>query len=173
MSEDDWEGFAKEILGELAWIPVDGQSIAPGTNQHQSWDDLVIKPHLLIVGGTREICARLYTAIVERRPDWHSPEIDKGRIKVVYSGDAGDKGLIAEHVREGLRNAPVPGARCVVNAQASLPPCLTRPFLLITTSRPVHPPERGPRATRSTSWRTKSPSWSNAVVCRTPTSTDQ
>ena len=38
----------------------------------------------MIVGGTREICANLYTAIVELRPEWHSDELDKGVIKVVY-----------------------------------------------------------------------------------------
>ena len=44
----------------------------------------------MIVGGTREICAKLYTAIVTLRPDWHSDELDKGVIKVVYSGSASD-----------------------------------------------------------------------------------
>ncbi|MFP3670401.1 hypothetical protein SB717_35530, partial [Priestia sp. SIMBA_032] len=36
----------------------------------------------MIVGGTREICAKLYSAIVELRPDWHSDDLDKGKIKV-------------------------------------------------------------------------------------------
>ena len=40
----------------------------------------------LIVCGTREISANLYSAIITLRPDWHSPDLDKGRIKVVYSG---------------------------------------------------------------------------------------
>ncbi len=42
----------------------------------------------IIVGGTREICAKLYAAIVALRPDWHSDDLDKGKIKVVYSGTA-------------------------------------------------------------------------------------
>src|SRR5699024_11420503 len=42
----------------------------------------------MIVGATREICANLYTAITTLRPDWHSDELDKGKIKVVYSGNA-------------------------------------------------------------------------------------
>ncbi len=46
-SEDDWEQFAKEILGELSWRPVDGQEIAPGSGERQGWDDLVLKPRLL------------------------------------------------------------------------------------------------------------------------------
>jgi type I restriction enzyme R subunit len=40
----------------------------------------------MIVGGTREICAKLYTAIVKLRPEWHSDDLSKGKIKVVYSG---------------------------------------------------------------------------------------
>ncbi|MBA3906069.1 MAG: type I restriction endonuclease subunit R, partial [Pseudonocardiales bacterium] len=61
----------------------------------------------MIVGGTREICARIYQAIVELRPDWHSPELDKGRIKVVYSGDATDVDPIARHVRRDPENAVI------------------------------------------------------------------
>ena len=61
----------------------------------------------LLVGGTRQICADLYDAIVARRPDWHSDEVDRGRVKVVYSGDASDKGNIARHVRRESQNAAV------------------------------------------------------------------
>ena len=58
----------------------------------------------MIVGGTREICANLYTAIVALRPDWHSTELAKGRIKVVYSGDATDAPPISDHVRRPSQN---------------------------------------------------------------------
>jgi type I restriction enzyme, R subunit len=61
----------------------------------------------LLVGGTREICARLYEAIVARRPGWHSDELDHGRIKVVYSGDATDTGIVARHVRRESENAVI------------------------------------------------------------------
>lgn len=52
-----------------------------------------------IVGATREICAKLYEEIVKLRPDWHDQAVDKGAIKVVYSGSPQDKGLVARHVR--------------------------------------------------------------------------
>jgi type I restriction enzyme, R subunit len=58
----------------------------------------------LIVGGTREICANLYTEIVKLRPDWHSDALDRGRIKVVYSGTAADQPPIADHVRRDSEN---------------------------------------------------------------------
>ena len=58
----------------------------------------------LIVGATREICANLYTAITDLRPDWHSEEIDKGKIKVVYSGSASDTPPVSDHVRRPSAN---------------------------------------------------------------------
>lgn len=61
----------------------------------------------LIVGGTREICARLYDAIVALRPDWHSDALDGGRIKVVYSGTAADQPPVSDHVRRDSENAVI------------------------------------------------------------------
>lgn len=58
----------------------------------------------MIVGATREICANLYTAITALRPDWHADEIDKGKIKVVYSGDATDAPPVSDHVRKNSAN---------------------------------------------------------------------
>lgn len=61
----------------------------------------------LIVCATREICARLYDAIVERRPDWHSDAIDSGVIKVVYSGSATDQPPVSKHVRTEGQNTAI------------------------------------------------------------------
>ncbi|MEE6283308.1 type I restriction endonuclease subunit R [Georgenia sp. MJ170] len=61
----------------------------------------------MIVGATREICARLYEEIVALRPDWHADEIDRGTIKVVYSGTASDGPPISDHVRRDSANAVV------------------------------------------------------------------
>ncbi|MEZ0491766.1 type I restriction endonuclease subunit R [Kineococcus sp. TBRC 1896] len=61
----------------------------------------------MIVCATREICARLYTAIVELRPDWHTDALESGRIKVVYSGDATDKPPVSDHVRRDSANEVV------------------------------------------------------------------
>ena len=61
----------------------------------------------LIVGGTREICARLYSAIVALRPDWHSDALDAGRIKVVYSGSASDQPPVSDHVRRDSGNKAI------------------------------------------------------------------
>ncbi|MCD2168289.1 type I restriction endonuclease subunit R [Microbacterium sp. JC 701] len=61
----------------------------------------------MIVGGTREICARLYSAIVALRPDWHSSALDSGRIKVVYSGSATDQPPVSDHVRRESENKAI------------------------------------------------------------------
>ena len=61
----------------------------------------------LIVGGTREICANLYAAIVALRPEWHSDELDEGVIKVVYSGSASDVPPVSDHVRRDSQNAVI------------------------------------------------------------------
>jgi len=60
-----------------------------------------------IVGATREICARLYDEIVKLRPDWHNEAIDKGVIKVVYSGSAQDKEPVSKHVRRDGQNKTI------------------------------------------------------------------
>jgi type I restriction enzyme R subunit len=57
-----------------------------------------------IVGATREICAHLYEEIVKLRPDWHHEAVDKGVIKVVYSGSAQDVMPVAKHVRRDGQN---------------------------------------------------------------------
>ncbi|GGD28831.1 DEAD/DEAH box helicase [Microbacterium faecale] len=62
----------------------------------------------LIVGGTRKICADLYAAIVERRPDWHDDALDAGRIKVVYSaGKASDDAAVRAHARRESENKAI------------------------------------------------------------------
>ncbi|MQA77060.1 MAG: HsdR family type I site-specific deoxyribonuclease [Streptosporangiales bacterium] len=61
----------------------------------------------LIVGATRKICADLYAAIVALRPQWHADQLDKGLIKVVYSGSASDQPPISDHVRRESANATI------------------------------------------------------------------
>ncbi|ATY13540.1 type I restriction endonuclease subunit R [Amycolatopsis sp. AA4] len=57
-----------------------------------------------IVGATREICANLYDEIVKLKPEWHHDAVDKGVIKVVYSGTAQDVVPVARHVRRDRQN---------------------------------------------------------------------
>ena len=64
----------------------------------------------MIVSMSREICVHLYNEIVALRPDWHDPDPEKGKIKVVMTGSASDKPLLQPHihnkqVKSVLRNA--------------------------------------------------------------------
>ncbi|MEU0519489.1 type I restriction endonuclease subunit R [Streptosporangium sp. NPDC006007] len=61
----------------------------------------------MIVCATREICAKLYEQIIAIKPDWHADAADKGKIKVVYSGDPGDTGIIKKHIRRPAQQKAV------------------------------------------------------------------
>ncbi|WP_199234379.1 type I restriction endonuclease subunit R [Kribbella sp. VKM Ac-2568] len=61
----------------------------------------------MIVCATREICANLYAEIIERRPDWHDDDLDKGKIKVVYTGTPKDSDPIRKHVRRPSQNKAI------------------------------------------------------------------
>jgi type I restriction enzyme R subunit len=53
LSEADWEAFAMETLAELAWEPVPGAAIAPGTGERESWSELILP------GRLRQAVARI------------------------------------------------------------------------------------------------------------------
>lgn len=52
----------------------------------------------LIVCMSRKICVDLYDAIIKLRPDWHSDDLDKGKIKIVMTGSAGDEERLQKHI---------------------------------------------------------------------------
>ena len=51
----------------------------------------------MIVSMSRRIAAGLYEAIVKLRPEWHSPDLNKGAIKVVMTSASSDGPQIAKH----------------------------------------------------------------------------
>jgi len=53
----------------------------------------------MIVCMSRRICVAMYDAIVDLRPDWHSDDDTKGKIKVVMTGSASDPPGWQQHVR--------------------------------------------------------------------------
>ena len=53
LSEAAWEALAMDALGELAWLPVEGKKIAPGSGERESWAELIIPRRL------REAIARI------------------------------------------------------------------------------------------------------------------
>jgi type I restriction enzyme R subunit len=53
----------------------------------------------LVVCMSRRICVAMYNAVTALRPDWHSDDDDKGRIKIVMSGSASDEPDWQPHIR--------------------------------------------------------------------------
>jgi type I restriction enzyme R subunit len=51
----------------------------------------------MLVAMSRDICARLYDAIVAIRPDWHNDDPKKGAIKVVITATASDQEYLQPH----------------------------------------------------------------------------
>jgi len=51
----------------------------------------------MVVAMSRDICARLYDAIVALRPDWHDDDPQKGAIKVVMTATAADAQHLQPH----------------------------------------------------------------------------
>ncbi|MBT9547097.1 MAG: type I restriction endonuclease subunit R [Candidatus Sericytochromatia bacterium] len=51
----------------------------------------------MIVSMSRRIAARLYETLVELRPDWHSPDLNKGQIKVVMTSSSADEEELRKH----------------------------------------------------------------------------
>ena len=51
----------------------------------------------MLVAMSRDICARLYDAIVALRPDWHDDDPKKGAIKVVMTASASDEQYLQPH----------------------------------------------------------------------------
>ena len=102
-----WEGRRDGML-ELVRAGTTQVSLPDGgTPGDQAGGSGVAPGKALVVGATREICARLYEAIVALRPDWHSDDLHSGRIKVVYSGTAADVDPVAKHVRRDSHNATI------------------------------------------------------------------
>lgn len=52
----------------------------------------------MVVCMSRKICVDLYDAIIALRPDWHSDDVDKGKIKIVMTGSAADEERLQKHV---------------------------------------------------------------------------
>ena len=52
----------------------------------------------MIVCMSREICAHMYNALTELRPEWHDTDPEKGVIKIVMTGSAADRPLLQPHI---------------------------------------------------------------------------
>jgi type I restriction enzyme R subunit len=67
----------------------------------------------MVVCATREICVRVYDALRELRPEWHSDEIDKGAMKIVFSSNSrkDPDHLLAHALSDSRRKAVINRAK--------------------------------------------------------------
>ncbi len=61
----------------------------------------------MIVCMSRRICVALHEEIIKLRPQWYSPEDDKGTIKIVMTGSASDPLTWQEHIRNKDRRKAI------------------------------------------------------------------
>jgi type I restriction enzyme R subunit len=71
--------------------------IAADLVQHFEQRQRTLNGKAMVVCMSREICARLYDALVRLRPDWHDPDLRQGRVKVVMTSGASDPALLRAH----------------------------------------------------------------------------
>ena len=57
----------------------------------------VFEGKAMIVAMTRRIAVKMYDEIIRLRPDWHSPDLDKGAIKVVMTAASSDGPDMEKH----------------------------------------------------------------------------
>lgn len=74
------------------------KKLAEDIVNHYEEKSKTIDGKAMIVCMSREICVRLYNEIKALRPEWHSDDVDKGKIKVVITGSASDKELLRPHI---------------------------------------------------------------------------
>ncbi|MGL5716826.1 MAG: type I restriction endonuclease subunit R, partial [Paraclostridium sp.] len=65
---------------------------------HYEEKSKTVKGKAMVVCMSRKICVNLYDEIVKIRPDWHSDDEDKGKIKVVITGSSSDSEELQKHV---------------------------------------------------------------------------
>jgi len=52
----------------------------------------------MVVVMSRKIAVNLYDAIISLRPEWHSDDVDNGKLKIVMTGSAADEERLQKHV---------------------------------------------------------------------------
>ncbi|MGN4750251.1 type I restriction endonuclease subunit R [Bacillus cereus group sp. MYBK220-1] len=74
------------------------KKLAQDIVDHYEEKSQIIAGKAMVVCMSRRICVELYDEIVKLRPDWHSDDLEKGKIKVVMTGSAGDNEKLQKHI---------------------------------------------------------------------------
>ena len=85
------------------------QEIAEDIVFHFEKRQKVFEGKAMIVAMSRKICINLYQQIIKLKPDWHSDDLDKGKIKIVMTCSTDDPEFFQPHniTKEGRRKLAV------------------------------------------------------------------
>ncbi len=92
-TKGDWSRLEK-LVGSAPRI----KQVAADLVQHFETRNAAMNGKAMIVAMSRDICVKLYNAITEIRPDWHSTDVEQGAIKVIMTGSASDKDHLQPHI---------------------------------------------------------------------------
>lgn len=92
-TKGDWSRLEK-LVGSEPRI----KQVAADLVQHFETRNAAMNGKAMIVAMSRDICVKLYNAITEIRPDWHSADVEQGAIKVIMTGSASDKDHLQPHI---------------------------------------------------------------------------
>lgn len=92
-TKGDWSRLEK-LVGSEPRI----KQVAADLVQHFETRNAAMNGKAMIVAMSRDICVKLYDAITEIRPDWHSTDVEQGVIKVIMTGSASDKDHLQPHI---------------------------------------------------------------------------
>ena len=87
----------EEIVGDIHRL----EMLAMDIVRHYEDRELILAPKFLdkamIVCMNRKIAVNLYDQIIKLRPNWHSDDMDKGKIKVVMTSSASDDEFLKKY----------------------------------------------------------------------------
>ncbi|MFI5380481.1 MAG: type I restriction enzyme endonuclease domain-containing protein, partial [Tepidisphaerales bacterium] len=101
-ADDEGQDAAEDIrvpLEALVGAPDRLNRVAGFIVQHWEGRRAAMEGKAMVVTMSRDIAARLYEEIRKLRPEWHDADDEKGAMKVVVTGGAGDVEPLASHVR--------------------------------------------------------------------------
>ncbi|CFV32352.1 type I restriction enzyme restriction subunit [Yersinia pseudotuberculosis] len=92
-TKGDWSRLEK-LVGSEPRI----KQVAADLVKHFEARNATMNGKAMIVAMSRDICVRLYNALVALRPEWHSEDVEKGEIKIIMTGSASDKEHLQPHI---------------------------------------------------------------------------
>jgi type I restriction enzyme R subunit len=92
-TKGDWSRLEK-LVGSEPRI----KQVAADLVQHFEARNATMNGKAMVVTMSRDICVKLYNALVDLRPKWHSKDVEQGEIKVIMTGSASDLGHLQPHI---------------------------------------------------------------------------